>query len=201
MKITTFQTGYLEVNTSILVDGDKAIAIDPGANAERIAEEVSRQNASLKEIWLTHAHFDHIGAIPELLKRFPDAVVYMHPGDKPLLGDGRNRFEPEYPFIERLEKVADCRELSAVKTIETPGHSPGGVCYYLESEKVLFSGDTLFFESYGRTDFPGGDFHLLQESFRKLAELPDDTKVIPGHGPATTIGHEKTNNPMFLSHN
>ncbi len=201
MKITTFQTGYLEVNTSILVDGDKAIAIDPGANAERIAEEVSRQNASLKEIWLTHAHFDHIGAIPELLKRFPDAVVYMHPGDKPLLGDGRNRFEPEYPFIERLEKVADCRELSAVKTIETPGHSPGGVCYYLESEKVLFSGDTLFFESYGRTDFPGGDFHLLQESFRKLAELPDDTKVIPGHGPATTIGHEKANNPMFLSHN
>ena len=125
----------------------------------------------------------------------------MHPGDKPLLGDGRNRFEPEYPFIERLEKVADCRELSAVKTIETPGHSPGGVCYYLESEKVLFSGDTLFFESYGRTDFPGGDFHLLQESFRKLAELPDDTKVIPGHGPATTIGHEKANNPMFLSHN
>lgn len=201
MKITTFQTGYLEVNTSILVDGDKAIAIDPGANAERIAEEVFRQNASLKEIWLTHAHFDHIGAIPELLKRFPDAVVYMHPGDKPLLGDGRNRFEPEYPFIERLEKVADCRELSAVKTIETPGHSPGGVCYYLESEKVLFSGDTLFFESYGRTDFPGGDFHLLQESFRKLAELPDDTKVIPGHGPATTIGHEKANNPMFLSHN
>ena len=201
MKITTFQTGYLEVNTSILVDGDKAIAIDPGANAERIAEEVFRQNASLKEIWLTHAHFDHIGAIPELLKRFPDVVVYMHPGDKPLLGDGRNRFEPEYPFIERLEKVADCRELSAVKTIETPGHSPGGVCYYLESEKVLFSGDTLFFESYGRTDFPGGDFHLLQESFRKLAELPDDTKVIPGHGPATTIGHEKTNNPMFLSHN
>lgn len=201
MKITTFQTGYLEVNTSILVDGDKAIAIDPGANAERIAEEVSRQNASLKEIWLTHAHFDHIGAIPELLKRFPDAVVYMHPGDKPLLGDGRNRFEPEYPFIERLEKVADCRELSAAKIIETPGHSPGGVCYYLESEKVLFSGDTLFFESYGRTDFPGGDFHLLQESFRKLAELPDDTKVIPGHGPATTIGHEKANNPMFLSHN
>ena len=201
MKITTFQTGYLEVNTSILVDGDKAIAIDPGANAERIAEEVFRQNASLKEIWLTHAHFDHIGAIPELLKRFPDAVVYMHPGDKPLLGDGRNRFEPEYPFIERLEKVADCRELSAVKTIETPGHSPGGVCYYLESEKVLFSGDTLFFESYGRTDVPGGDFHLLQESFRKLAELPDDTKVIPGHGPATTIGHEKANNPMFLSHN
>ena len=201
MKITTFQTGYLEVNTSILVDGDKAIAIDPGANAERIAEEVFRQNASLKEIWLTHAHFDHIGAIPELLKRFPDAVVYMHPGDKPLLGDGRNRFKPEYPFIERLEKVADRRELSAVKTIETPGHSPGGVCYYLESEKVLFSGDTLFFESYGRTDFPGGDFHLLQESFRKLAELPDDTKVIPGHGPATTIGHEKANNPMFLSHN
>ena len=201
MKITTFQTGYLEVNTSILVDGDKAIAIDPGANAERIAEEVFRQNASLKEIWLTHAHFDHIGAIPELLKRFPDAVVYMHPGDKPLLGDGRNRFEPEYPFIERLEKVADCRELSAAKTIETPGHSPGGVCYYLESEKVLFSGDTLFFESYGRTDFPGGDFHLLQESFRKLAELPDDTKVIPGHGPATTIGHEKANNPMFLSQN
>lgn len=199
MKITVLQTGYLGVNTSILVEDGNAVVIDPGAHAGRIAEEISRQKASLKEIWLTHAHFDHIGAIPELLKRFPEAKVYMHPGDKPLLGDGRNRFEPEYPFVERLENVADCRELSAAKVIETPGHSPGGVCYYLENEKVLFSGDTLFFESYGRTDFPGGDFELLQQSFCKLVALPDDTKVIPGHGPVTTIGYEKTHNPMFLS--
>lgn len=199
MKITVLQTGYLGVNTSILIEDGNAVVIDPGAHAGRIAEEISRQKASLKEIWLTHAHFDHIGAIPELLKRFPEAKVYMHPGDKPLLGDGRNRFEPEYPFVERLENVADCRELSAAKVIETPGHSPGGVCYYLENEKVLFSGDTLFFESYGRTDFPGGDFELLQQSFRKLVVLPDDTKVIPGHGLVTTIGYEKTHNPMFLS--
>ena len=117
----------------------------------------------------------------------------------PVLTHPLNCFPPDYPAIEAPKNIADARSLpEPMRTIETPGHTPGGVCYYLPEEKLLLSGDTLFAGSVGRTDLPGGDMPTLMDSLKKLTVLPDDTLVIPGHGSHTTIGREKTSNPFLV---
>ncbi|MBQ6137110.1 MAG: MBL fold metallo-hydrolase [Kiritimatiellae bacterium] len=198
MKRITIEVGPFEVNCSIVHEGGRAFVVDPGFDAAAIMSALDGNALVPEAILLTHAHFDHIGAIPELQRRWPDLPVYVHPEDAKVITHPLNRMEPMYPAIQMPSNIRDCRGLDAARAIETPGHTPGGVCYYFEGDRLLMSGDTLFAGSVGRTDFPGGSMPTLMDSLRRLvAALPDETVVVPGHGPETTIGAEKLGNPFL----
>ena len=201
MERLAIQVGPYEVNCSILnVDG-KAWIVDPGQEAERIAGLLGKKGLEPAAILLTHAHFDHIGGVPGLQRAFPGIPVYIGEKDVAVLTHPMNQMPPDYPPVGKLANLRHAEtlagDLPGVETIATPGHTPGGVCYYFPSEKLLLSGDTLFAGSVGRTDLPGGDMATLMESLKKLTVLPDDTIVVPGHGPRTTIGDEKRGNPFL----
>ena len=200
MERLTIQVGGFEVNCSILVENGKAWIVDPGQEADRIIDTLAKKGLEPAAILLTHAHFDHIGAIPGLLEKFPDLPVYVHEKDAPMFGHSLNQLPPEYPPFAKPKNIANLNSLDSLEgleILETPGHTPGGVCYYLPKDKLLLSGDTLFAGSVGRTDLPGGDMATLMDSLKKLTVLPDDTLVIPGHGPHTTIAAEKLGNPFL----
>lgn len=200
MERLTIEVGGFDVNCTILAANGKAWIVDPGQEAERLVRLLADRGLTPAAILLTHAHFDHVGAIPGLQEVFPDLPVFVHPNDVAVITHPMNQLPPDYPPIalprNLLAAVADVG-LPGLVMIETPGHTPGGVCYHLPSERLLLSGDTLFAGSAGRTDLPGGDYATLMDSLRKLTVLPDDTVVIPGHGPATTVGTEKRTNPFL----
>ena len=200
MERLTIEVGGFDVNCTILAANGKAWIVDPGQEAERLVRLLADRGLTPAAILLTHAHFDHVGAIPGLQERFPDLPVFVHPNDVAVIAHPMNQLPPDYPPItlpkNLLAAIADVG-LPGLEMIETPGHTPGGVCYHLPSERLLLSGDTLFAGSAGRTDLPGGDYATLMGSLRKLTVLPDDTVVIPGHGPATTVGTEKRTNPFL----
>ena len=208
MERLTIQVGTFEVNCSILSENGQAWIVDPGHEAERIIGLLSQKGLEPAGILLTHAHFDHIGGIPALQEAFPELPVYVHEQDQVMLGHHLNQLPPDYPQIDKPKNVKSLSELNGLKgleIIETPGHTPGGVCYYFRpdtslashSSPLLLSGDTLFAGSIGRTDLPGGSMATLMDSLAKLTVLPDDTLVIPGHGPHTTIAAEKRGNPFL----
>ena len=208
MERTTVQVGSYEVNCSILSADGRAVVVDPGSEGERIAGLLARAGLEPVAILLTHAHFDHIGGVEALQKAFPGLPVYAHPDDTVMFAHPFNQSPPDYPLAPRPANLRDARqfaadapspELAGIETIPTPGHTPGGVCYYLPAEKLLLAGDTLFAGSAGRTDFPGGSMNRLMASLKTLAELPGDTLVVPGHGPTTTIAREKSSNPFLLA--
>jgi glyoxylase-like metal-dependent hydrolase (beta-lactamase superfamily II) len=199
MERLTIQVGPFEVNCSLLFDGGDVWIVDPGQEGERIAALVEQRAARPAGILLTHGHFDHIGAVSALQTRWPDLPVYLHPGDVPVLTHPLNCFPPEYPAVAEPRHIRDAHTLpAAFRVIDTPGHTPGGVCYHLPADNLLLSGDTLFAGSVGRTDLPGGDMAVLMKSLEKVTALPDGTEVIPGHGDRTTIGREKTTNPFLI---
>ena len=199
----TIQVGTFEVNCSILSENGKAWIVDPGQEAERILDLLKKKNLVPAAILLTHAHFDHIGAIPALQTAYPDLKVCVHKNDVRVLTHPMNQLPPDYPPVARpknlveLEAGAMLEGLGDLEVLETPGHTPGGVCYFFKDEKLLLSGDTLFAGSIGRTDLPGGDMATLMGSLKKLTALPDDTLVVPGHGPFTSIAAEKGGNPFL----
>ena len=202
MERTTIQVGTFEVNCTILSENGKAWIVDPGNEASRILDLLAKVKLAPAAVLLTHAHFDHIGAVPSLQKTFAGLPVYVGNADRAVVCHPMNQLPPEYPAIKDVKDIRDAKDLKAeqdleVEVIETPGHTPGGVCYYFENEKLLLSGDTLFAGSVGRTDLPGGDMATLMSSLQKLAALPDDTTVVPGHGMFTTIGGEKHGNPFL----
>ncbi len=156
-------------------------------------------------VWiaLTHGHIDHIAGLKQIREKL-NCPVYLHPEDRPMLKEVENSpfrsilaaETPPQPEHDLTENTRLSLGNTTFTVIHTPGHTPGGVCLYDESH-VLFSGDTLFLESIGRTDLPGGSMHVLLDSIRKkLWPLSDSTRVLPGHGPETTIGHEKKANPF-----
>lgn len=192
--------GFLGVNCYIVPsekDGCVYI-IDPGASPEKVAESAKSFGESDYKILLTHGHIDHISAVKELMELLPVSTFYLHEDELPLYHSPANELQPLMPAISNPPEPVNDIQSSEFVVIPTPGHTRGGVCYYFEEIKTLFSGDTLFSGSIGRTDLPGGDTQLLLDSIKeKLFTLPEDTEVYPGHGPVTSIGDEKKSNPFF----
>lgn len=183
--------------------GHDAIAVDPGDRAHEIACMVEDAGLTLAGILLTHAHLDHIGAAADLQELTKATIYGPCAGDQALIdaiprqsqGLGLREcraFSPRFAHDGEILRIGD---LPALQAIATPGHTPGGACYYCREEGFVLTGDTLFQLSMGRTDFPGGDEDAIYASLARLMQLPDGTKVLPGHGPDTTIGFERENNP------
>lgn len=207
MIFESLEVGPLGVNCFILgcEETGQGVVIDAGGDARDIIAVVERRGLSIAHIINTHGHFDHIGANRALKERF-GANLMIHAADIPLLGraadiakaygiPGENSPPPDTCLEDGME-ISFGR--LAMTVLHTPGHSPGGCCFYLEAEQKIITGDTLFADSIGRTDLPGGSHEQLLDSVRaKLFTLPDNVVAYPGHGPETTIGHEKRHNPYF----
>lgn len=207
IRILQLPLGPLQTNCYVLADEDTAQAavIDPSWDGRAIAEHVRRQGWTISHIWLTHSHFDHVGGLGEL-KALSGAPVYVHHEATAMLANapkaamlwGITIDEPPSPDV--LLRGDETLQLGETKidVLYTPGHAPGHVCFHLPGERVIFDGDVLFQGSIGRTDLPGGDYEVLMTSIReKLLPLPDETAVLSGHGPATTIGDERRSNPFL----
>ncbi len=183
-------------------DSNRCVVIDPGEGGAKISRFIKGNQLVLEDILLTHGHFDHILGVSDLVSGAGGRVC-IYEGEKTLLQDaGLNvsgmAGRPVSLRADVLLKDGQIYETAGMKfqVIHTPGHTKGSCCYYLEQEKALFCGDTLFFESVGRTDLPTGNGRELIASLReKVLVLPDDVKVYTGHGPVTQIGYEKENNP------
>ena len=204
MNYEVLPIGPFEANCSILwEDPAQAWVVDPGADGAVILAFLKKRGLKAGVIVLTHGHFDHVSAVNEVLAQFP-VPVYLHKEDAVFAFSPLNAMGPYRPTARpatlKTDKVDGdtlaCGGLTA-KLIHTPGHTPGGCCLYFESEKLLVAGDTLFAGSIGRTDFPGGSQSQMEASLQRLKALPDDTRVICGHGPQTTIGIEKRSNPYL----
>ena len=204
MILETLVVGPLAVNCYVLGDEKthEGIVVDPGDDARQIIAAIKRHQLKIAAIVNTHAHFDHVGALNEL-REFTGAPFMLHVEEEPMLGSAKLSaamfgLSVQTPNpADRLLREGDQVSAGsiALKVLHTPGHTPGGICL-LEGTHV-FTGDTLFQNSIGRTDFPGGDYGALMASIRdKLLPLPDTTFVHPGHGEATTIGAEKQFNPF-----
>jgi glyoxylase-like metal-dependent hydrolase (beta-lactamase superfamily II) len=198
--------GMLACNCSVIGDERtrEAIVIDPGDDVSEITAILDRHHLKVKLIAITHAHIDHIGGAAKL-RALTGAPVYMHRDDSALAGGLAMQAEwlgmeaPENPGIDTAAQEGDVLRAGAIaaEVIHTPGHTPGSLSLFLPEQNKLFSGDTLFRGSIGRTDLPGGDKRVIEDSIlSKLYKLPDNTVVIPGHGAATTIGREKATNPF-----
>lgn len=204
MRVETIVVGELSTNCYIAWDErtGKGFVVDPGNQGERIIAVCTRLGAVPEAILLTHGHFDHIMAAPKL-KEYYGIPVFAGKEEEELLGSARDNLSGLWakPFTMRADRWLSDKQVFSVagmniQAIYTPGHTRGGVCYWLEQEKVLFAGDTLFCESYGRTDFPGGSMSALVHSIQsRLLILPEDTAVYTGHGEGTSIGYEKQHNP------
>ncbi|MDA8339394.1 MAG: MBL fold metallo-hydrolase [Nitrospiraceae bacterium] len=203
MLIKNIVVGPLEVNCFIVADdaSKKAMVVDPGDEPDRIMDIIKENKLSVEYIICTHGHFDHVGAVSDL-KKETDAKVLIHKDELEIYNAAKDMaafwgYDLD-PLPDPDVLVKDGMDIMvgdlSFKVFHTSGHSPGGMCLY--GEGLVITGDTLFAGSVGRTDFYGGDTGLLRKSFKRLMALPENTRVLPGHGPETTIGREKREN-MF----
>ena len=200
MEFTKEIVGFLEVNCYLIPSEEEQCVyiIDPGASPDKVAKNAKQFGFSDYRILLTHAHIDHISAIKELMDLIPVSKFYLNKEDLPLYNSPANELQPLMPALNNPPIPQSEIESCEFRIIHTPGHTRGGVCFFFEKIGSLFSGDTLFKSSIGRTDLPGGSTDTLMSSIKeKLFSLPNDVKVYPGHGPSTTIGLEKDTNPFF----
>ncbi len=207
-RIKTCVLGPVSTNCYLIYHEQtkKALIVDPADYASRIISKCRELSLQPEAVLLTHGHFDHIMAAEEVRKEFSCKLYASRDEEQLLLDPGRNmsvQMGNRQLSIRADQWLVDgdVLELGGFtwKVIATPGHTPGSVCYYCEQEDVLISGDTLFAESLGRTDFPGGSTAAIIRSIsEKLLTLPEDTMVYPGHGDPTTISHEKKYNPVAV---
>lgn len=206
LKIGRIVLGVCQTNCYFVYEEGKqeALLFDPADKGDYIYSKLKEKGFTVAAILLTHGHFDHIWGVQEL-KELSGAKVYAYVGEREVCEDEAVNFSANAGRPCRVKAdsyVEDGEEISAAgitcRLIATPGHTKGSCCYYFENDKILLSGDTLFQDSVGRTDLPTGSMSALVRSVReKLLPLPEDVKVYPGHGEATSIGYEKENNPYL----
>lgn len=207
MKKYRVPVGPLETNCYLVLNEDTkaGIVVDPGADADRIMDFVKELDMKVEAIFITHGHSDHIGGLSGV-RAATGAPVYISEADAEALTSAKKNLsaymgfkltcEPADKFFVEGEDVEAAGY--TFKIFATPGHTPGGVCIYNEEEKVVFAGDTIFCESIGRTDFPGGSYKQLLNSIKtKLLVLPKEVVLLPGHGEPTSVEWEKSRNPFL----
>ena len=213
IEVVCITTGMMGNNSWLVknMETGEGFLVDASFSGKLIAEKIKNEGVMLKGILVTHCHYDHIYSVNELREEFAADGVKVYAGEE----EKNNLKNPSFNLIRKhnlpLEGVVadvylkdgECVDVAGinVKTIFTPGHTCGGVCYHIESENLLFSGDTLFEGSYGRTDLPSGnEAELVRSVTGKLFTLPENTKVFPGHGETTDIGYESRTNPVLRLH-
>ena len=206
LKVLCLELGMVMTNTYLVWNEDtkECVVIDPSDGFERIVKCIEENGLTPKAVWITHGHDDHFGSVNDLKRKYGLLTYIMKEEEEVIISIPYNLSgemghprvtEPDMFFLDGQTLPVLCTEMTALLT---PGHTVGGGCYYFPEEGIVFSGDTLFAGSVGRTDFPGGNMRQLLASIQeKLMTLPDDTVVYPGHGPETTIGEERRNN-FFL---
>lgn len=207
INVTAKTAGIVSTNCYLAFDSESldAVVIDPGDMAfEVVKKAVEELGLSVKAVLITHGHFDHIGEA-EAVSRYFSVKIYAGEHEKEIMSNpklnGSMLVRTDYKadadmLLKNNEELNICGMRFVI--LHTPGHTKGGICFYMPDEKLLFSGDTLFYESIGRSDLPTGDGAVLLQSINSLLKLlPDETKVYPGHGKETTIGHERRSNPYI----
>lgn len=208
MKIMYMVLGPFMTNTYILYNEEtmEGLVVDPSFTPDHYIKAIQDKKIRLLSIFLTHAHVDHMAGMNELRRAFPDVKMYMDKRDRPFLRDAERNLSSMFPVPTLVDDadvwVKDGDEIETCgytfRVIDTAGHTPGGISFYLQKEGIVFTGDSLFQGSIGRTDFPGGSMKELTGSIKKnLFSLPDSTVVLSGHGNQTTIGEEKRSNPFL----
>jgi glyoxylase-like metal-dependent hydrolase (beta-lactamase superfamily II) len=208
LEIHTYVLGPVQTNAYLIGDPNtcQAVVIDPAWNGRLIVEAAEKLSWRLTSIWLTHAHFDHLGGVGVILELVkPPPLVALHPDDRELW-----RMQGGAPFFglqvdlgpEPTEELRHGQVLELgiyrFEVRHTPGHTPGHVIFYCADQGLVFCGDVIFNGSIGRTDLPGGDFDTLIDSIQnQIFSLPDETRLLSGHGPETTVGEERRENPFF----
>jgi glyoxylase-like metal-dependent hydrolase (beta-lactamase superfamily II) len=207
MNIESITVGEFQANCFIVwAESSSAIVIDPGADPDIIMQFLKTNHISPSLYLLTHGHYDHVSAIGDLYRLMP-APVALHKDDLKWTFSEDNQMPPFYnvpqkpkePIIDLIDGIERSDANLKYKVIHTPGHTPGSVCFYFIGHNTIFTGDTLFAGSVGRTDLHGGNSRKLQSSLEKIETLPDSTIIYPGHGPATTLLQEKKTNYFLRS--
>ncbi len=206
LRIQEYQVGSIMTNCYFIINDTtkETLIVDPGGSVEMLMDQVKKLQIIPAAVLLTHGHFDH-AAGAAALKQAYGILVYAHQDEKHTLENPDINLSTMMGLGERYEadryvKEGDILHLAGfdLEVIHTPGHTKGGVCYYMKEQKILISGDTLFCTSVGRTDFPEGSFSELIRSIKdKLMILPDDVQVLPGHEGKTYVGYERDHNPFF----
>ena len=194
MQIGLVQIPRYGTNCYILMDETKKVCavVDPGGQGRQLAQWLRDKGLTPRLVLLTHGHFDHVGGVQELVGEFPGLPVYLHPNDTKLTPDlSRGLFWTD--FYEDGDELA--MDGLTFRVLHTPGHTPGSVC--LQVDDVLLTGDTLFAGSCGRTDFPGGSWQQLMDSFTRLSKLPGNFGVLSGHGESSDLDTERASNPYM----